>query len=55
MDIDSTLDSEEFKNAFWLWFDNLSTTEKYIFWCYRSDTSEIYYYNKIYRHLLFKS
>lgn len=38
----------KFKKAFWNWFDNLTTEERARFQNFPIDTSEIYFYNKIY-------
>ena len=40
--------SNDFKEAFWIWFDSLSAKEKERFWYYGLDMSEIYFYNKHY-------
>ena len=50
MDISHTVETTEFKKAFWNWFDSLSKAEKDKFKYYPSDMAELYFYNKIYRH-----
>jgi len=43
---------EEFKRAFWDWFDSLNKDEKNRFWYYSLDMSKIYFYNKHYAKVL---
>jgi hypothetical protein len=39
---------EDFKRAFWAWFDTLNKEEKHRFWYYQLDMAKIYFYNKHY-------
>jgi hypothetical protein len=40
--------TEDFKKAFWEWFDSLTTKERMNFQEYKADMAELYFYNKIY-------
>jgi len=42
------IQSSEFKEEFWAWFDTLPIIEKQKFWYYGSDMAELFYYNKYY-------
>lgn len=39
--------NEDFKKAFWQWFDNLPKQEREKFKNYQADMAELYFYNKI--------
>lgn len=41
------MNTEEFKEAFWMWFDNLPAKERQKFANYPADMAELYFYNKI--------
>lgn len=41
--------TDDFQKNFWSWFDSLSIKEKERFWYYRSEVSELYFYNAIYK------
>ena len=42
------IDTQEFKKAFWHWFDNeLSQDERLKFKTYPADMAELYFYNKV--------
>ena len=42
------IDTQDFKKAFWQWFDNeLSQDDRLKFKTYPADMSELYFYNKI--------
>jgi hypothetical protein len=44
------MNSEEFKDAFWEWFDSIPFKERQKFKTYPSDMAELYFYNKIWKH-----
>lgn len=52
MNIEDHLDTDEFKKAFWHWFDNLPVEEKRVFYYYRSDMAELNFFNTVYRKTL---
>jgi hypothetical protein len=41
----------KFKKMFWEWFDGLHRVDRMKFQYYPADTAELYFYNKVYRHL----
>ena len=38
----------DFKRQFWLWFDSKPTEFKQLYWYYKADIAEVYFYNKVY-------
>jgi hypothetical protein len=42
------MDTPEFKNEFWKWFDALPKIEKQRFWDFAHDFACLYFYNKFY-------
>jgi len=53
--IDQTMDKFDpdnpiFLDAFWNWFDSLTSKQKERFWNYSLDMSTLYFYNQIYRY-----
>lgn len=49
MEFEDVLNTDEFNNNFWEWFDELDTKTKNCFWYYSSDMAKFYFYNKIYK------
>ena len=48
-DIEKTLESKEFKEKFWEWFDCLPEDRRRAFDYHRSDMAKIYFYNAVWR------
>ena len=45
--IKDSLDGDEFKEAFWDWFDNLNPKERSMFHNYREDMAKLFFLNRV--------
>ena len=48
-DIEEAIDSKEFNEAFWVWFDDLPQQQRKLFDYHRSDMAKIYFFNAVWR------
>ena len=46
------MDTKQFKQAFWYWFDNLPASERKKFYTYPADMAELYFYNKVFSKII---
>jgi hypothetical protein len=51
-DIDQHIDTKEFNQSFWEWFDNLPEIKRNQFNYYKSDLAKINFYNTQWRYRL---
>jgi len=49
--IEEEIETKEFNDAFWIWFDELSPETKKLFNEYKSDMAKINFYNSIWKRI----